>query len=109
MLSGVAAARLVWYLLPKGIRRSRGTGDAIEGLEKAAKRDQVRLFHSATSFGPEGFVTSGGRVLGVTATGEHLETALARAYGAVAEIHWPGMQYRRDIGKTLARPANGWG
>jgi phosphoribosylamine--glycine ligase len=38
-------------------------------------------------------------VLGVTATGQTLDHALARCYDAVSEIHWDGMHYRRDIGK----------
>jgi phosphoribosylamine--glycine ligase len=51
-------------------------------------------------------VTAGGRVLGVTASGEDLATAIARAYAAVEKIHFEGMHYRRDIGqKGLKR----WG
>ena len=42
--------------------------------------------------------TAGGRVLGVTAAGDGLEEALARAYQAMAEIHFEGMYYRHDIG-----------
>jgi len=43
-------------------------------------------------------VTSGGRVLGVTAVGDSLDQALGRAYEALGEIHFEGMYYRRDIG-----------
>jgi phosphoribosylamine--glycine ligase len=43
-------------------------------------------------------VTGGGRVLGVTASGDSLEQALTRSYQALAEIHFEGMYYRRDIG-----------
>ena len=54
----------------------------------------------ARQFGAQGdFVTAGGRVLGVTATGDSLTTALERCYDAVGQISWEGMQYRRDIGK----------
>jgi phosphoribosylamine--glycine ligase len=60
------------------------------------------VFHAATKRGPSGeLLTSGGRVLGVTATGETLEAALTRCYDATADIHWEGMQYRRDIGRTF--------
>jgi len=45
------------------------------------------------------YVTAGGRVLGVTAVGNDLAVALGKAYSAVGQISWPGMQYRRDIGK----------
>jgi phosphoribosylamine--glycine ligase len=44
------------------------------------------------------FIATGGRVLGVTATGRDLEEARDRAYQAVEEINWPGGFYRRDIG-----------
>jgi len=44
-------------------------------------------------------VTSGGRVLGITATGDELAEALTKAYEAAAIVSWKGMQYRRDIGK----------
>lgn len=79
------------------------TGARIEGLSRARQHEGVALFHAATSRDNEGsWVTAGGRVLGVTATGANLETALRRAYTAVGEIHWEGMQYRRDIGRAEA-------
>jgi phosphoribosylamine--glycine ligase len=52
-------------------------------------------------------LTAGGRVLGVTATGADLTAALDCAYAAVSRIHWDGMHYRRDIGRTLDRRATG--
>jgi phosphoribosylamine--glycine ligase len=79
------------------------TGDEIHGLEKAAANEDVTIFHSGTTFTNKSdgtFATAGGRVLGVTATGNDLSSALDRAYKAVGEINWPGMQYRRDIGKA---------
>jgi phosphoribosylamine--glycine ligase len=76
------------------------TGDPIIGLERAGMRDQVTVFHAATSRGPRAeWLTSGGRVLGVTATGDTLGVALERCYEAVGDINWDGMQYRRDIGR----------
>jgi phosphoribosylamine--glycine ligase len=80
------------------------TGDIIEGLENASGRDGVTIFHSGTAAvhddaGNDRYATAGGRVLGVTATGDDLNSALSRAYSAVSDIHWPGMQFRRDIGK----------
>lgn len=78
------------------------TGARITGLDIAASRDHVALFHAATGYGPAGeWLTSGGRVLGVTAAGATVSEALSRSYGAVTDIHWQGMQYRRDIGRTL--------
>lgn len=76
------------------------TGAAIEGLDKASQHEKVALFHAATSRRGDGaWLTAGGRVLGVTATGANLNDAISRAYSAVGEIQWIGMQYRRDIGR----------
>ena len=86
------------------------TGDVINGLDKAAAHEGVTIFHSGTAFEETGgnamvrerastqYLTAGGRVLGVTATGTDLRSALDSAYAAVNDINWPGMQYRRDIG-----------
>jgi phosphoribosylamine--glycine ligase len=74
-------------------------GDRIAGLENV--KDAV-IFHAGTARGENGdFITAGGRVLGITARGENLDEALARAYDSVAQINWSGMHYRRDIGKTI--------
>ena len=75
-------------------------GDVIYGLEKAEQLEDIVIFHAGTARNESGeFITSGGRVLGVTATAENLENALEKAYRAVGEINWDGMQFRRDIGK----------
>lgn len=84
-----------------GYPASAETGAVIEGLNEAAQREDVVVFHAATKRDAHGeWLTSGGRVLGITATGKTLEAALARCYEATADIHWDGMQYRRDIGRT---------
>lgn len=76
------------------------TGDIINGLDSAKKREKTEIFHAGTTKDELGnFKTSGGRVLGVTATGENLSKALELAYKAVSDISWDGMQFRRDIGK----------
>jgi phosphoribosylamine--glycine ligase len=87
-------------LAARGYPRKPETGAKIEGLERAAEREHVSIFHAATSVSGGDWLTAGGRVLGVTATGPHLDLALERCYGAVGEIHWDGMQYRRDIGRS---------
>jgi phosphoribosylamine--glycine ligase len=62
----------------------------------------VQIFHAGTSRDEKGrWLTSGGRVLGVTAKDERLDGALGLAYAAIDDIHWDGMQYRRDIGKFV--------
>jgi phosphoribosylamine--glycine ligase len=74
-------------------------GDVIIGLDQAQARDGVAVFQSGTAFDGQGqVVTNGGRVLTVTAVGAHVAQARDRAYAAVAEISWPGVHYRRDIG-----------
>jgi phosphoribosylamine--glycine ligase len=55
------------------------------------------VFHAGTKEQDGHIVTNGGRVLGVTALGPTIAAAQARAYGAVARIHFEGAQYRRDI------------
>ena len=85
------------------------TGDPITGLDRAAAHASVRLFHAGTAEANGSIVTSGGRVLGVTATGVNLEEARTRAYEAAGEISFRGKQFRRDIGwRELARTAGGY-
>jgi len=72
------------------------TGDVIEGLADASATAHV--FQAGTRREGERLVTAGGRVLAVTATGRDLADARARAYGAVAQIHFDGAHFRRDIG-----------
>ena len=79
------------------------TGQEIRGLEEAAKVRDVKVLHAGTKRVAEKVVTSGGRVLGVTATGETLESALEKAYQAAALIRFDGMHYRRDIGRRGLR------
>jgi phosphoribosylamine---glycine ligase len=74
------------------------TGDEIVGIERADAMESVTVFHAGTAASPGGgFLTAGGRVLDVTATGPTIATARERAYDAVASISWPGAAYRRDI------------
>jgi phosphoribosylamine--glycine ligase len=74
------------------------TGKPIHGVE-AAESTGATVFHAGTRIGAAGLETSGGRVLGVTAGGEDLPTAIARAYRAVEPIRFDGMHYRSDIGR----------
>ena len=73
------------------------TGMAIEGLDAAAAVHEAVVFHAGTKLQGERIVVSGGRVLGVTATGADVKAASARAYEAAAKISFEGAQYRRDI------------
>jgi len=72
-------------------------GDVIAGLDDVSG---VTVFHAGTASNDAGeIVTSGGRVLGITATGEDLEQALSACYRELSKIRFEGMQYRRDIGR----------
>jgi phosphoribosylamine--glycine ligase len=87
-------------LAAEGYPQKPRMGDVIAGLREASSVEDVTVFHAGTAANADrGFQTSGGRVLGVTAVGASLAAALEKAYSAVSEISWPGMQYRRDIGK----------
>jgi phosphoribosylamine--glycine ligase len=81
-----------------GYPGSYQTGLPITGLEEAAQVPGVQIFHSGSSLADGQLLTAGGRVLGVTAAAPTLEEALARAYEAMALIHFEGIYYRRDIG-----------
>jgi phosphoribosylamine--glycine ligase len=72
-------------------------GAAIEGLEDAGAIADVVVFHAGTKREGDRVVVSGGRVLGVTAMGEDLPAAQARAYEAVARIRFEGAEFRKDI------------
>lgn len=70
----------------------------IAGLEEVAKLANTKVFHAGTTRAGDKIVTSGGRVLGVTALGRDLKAARTAAYAAVEKIHFEGAQFRRDIG-----------
>ena len=88
-----------------GYPGSYNMGFPISGLATASQVPGVQVFHSGTSRVGNQLVTAGGRVLGVTASGESLEQALSRAYQALAEIQFEGMYYRRDIGHRALKPS----
>ncbi|HEY7954811.1 MAG TPA: phosphoribosylamine--glycine ligase [Polyangia bacterium] len=73
-------------------------GQPIDGLKDAAALPDTMVFQAGTRSDGDRIVAAGGRVLGVTALGDTLEDARARAYAAVATIHFDGAQVRRDIG-----------
>jgi phosphoribosylamine---glycine ligase len=76
------------------------TGKEIHGLESAGAVADVKVLHAGTKRAAEKLVTSGGRVLGVTAIGISLDAALQKAYEAAGKIRFDGMHYRRDIGRN---------
>jgi phosphoribosylamine--glycine ligase len=74
------------------------SGKRIEGLTAAEQITGVKVLHAGTRLSEGTLVTSGGRVLGVTAAGRTLEDALATVYKAAERIRFQGMHYRKDIG-----------
>jgi phosphoribosylamine--glycine ligase len=116
MLAEAAAGRLVSeprfvddaavtvVLASEGYPASPRTGDVIHGLDAAAARPGVSVY--CAGVGP-GMTTAGGRVLSVTGMGPTLEEARQRAYDAVADVSWPGMQYRTDIAAPTVGPGGG--
>jgi phosphoribosylamine--glycine ligase len=84
-------------LAAKGYPQSPKKGDVIAGLGEV---EGVTVFHGGTTKNDAGqIITSGGRVLGITATGDDLDAALATCYREVSKISFEGMQFRRDIGR----------
>jgi phosphoribosylamine--glycine ligase len=77
----------------------------IRGLDAAAGHPGVEISHAGTRREGERVFTTGGRVLSVTGRGPDLDTVAAQVYAAVAEIHFDGMHYRRDIGWRARRAA----
>jgi phosphoribosylamine--glycine ligase len=75
-------------------------GKEITGIADAEKLPGVVVFHAGTALREGKLATSGGRVLGVTATGPDLEAALTTAYEAVSRIKFEGAHWRKDIGAT---------
>src|SRR5437763_8555186 len=78
-------------LAARGYPAKAETGATIHGLDRVEQQQDIQVFHAATSRDGGDWLTAGGRVLGVTATGENLDVALSRCYAAVTAIQWDGM------------------
>jgi len=88
----------------KGYPGDYRKGFPIEGIADAEALGDVKVFHAGTAEKNGRIVTNGGRVLGVTALGDDLPSAIRRAYEAVGKITFEGAHYRKDIGaKALNR------
>ena len=85
-------------LASEGYPEKPRTGDVIHGIDEAAELPDVFVFHSGTRRNAQGdIVTAGGRVLSVTALGETMQAARARAYEACERIVYSGKTFRTDI------------
>jgi phosphoribosylamine---glycine ligase len=81
-------------------------GKEISGLDKAAGRRDVMVFHSGTALREGKVVTDGGRVLGVTGIGPSVAAAIDNAYAGVRSISFEGAHYRKDIGARALETGN---
>ena len=75
------------------------SGKEISGLDADGQLSGATVYHAGTRREGGKYFTAGGRVLGVTATGDTLDSALDGAYAAVSKIHFDGAHYRNDIGR----------
>ena len=71
------------------------------GMDDKGQVEGATVYHAGTAYKDGKFYTNGGRVLGVTATGDSLDEALSKAYNAVSKISFEGAHYRKDIGRTV--------
>jgi phosphoribosylamine---glycine ligase len=96
-------ASLCVVVAAAGYPGSVRSGDLIRGIEEAESTGAT-VFHAGTRISWGGCVTAGGRVLGVRASGADVASAAESAYAGVRKIHFDGMHYRNDIGRTYDRP-----
>lgn len=99
MVTWSSSAAACVILAAAGYPDAPRVGDAIHGVESYEDPDTI-LFQSGTEVQQGQLTTNGGRVLGITSTGHTIRAALDRAYAAIEEIGFDGMQYRTDIGKS---------
>jgi phosphoribosylamine--glycine ligase len=98
-----APAAMCVVVAAEGYPGAYAKGREIRGLQEAVRIEGVDVLHAGTRREGDKLVTSGGRVLAVTAAGDSIERASERAYAAVGRIRFDGMQYRRDIGWRARR------
>jgi len=90
-------------LASKGYPGAYKKGMPISGLPNVKRMRDAFVFHAGTAFKKKAIAASGGRVLGVTALGDTVEKAIAKAYQAVSKISWKGVYYRSDIGQKAIK------
>jgi len=88
-------------LASQGYPGNYSTGFPITGIADAESAGAI-VFHAGTKLADNNITTSGGRVLGVTATGDTFREAVDAVYNAVGKIDFKGMTYRKDIGERVA-------
>jgi phosphoribosylamine--glycine ligase len=92
-------AAVAVVMAARGYPEAPERGSVIKGLEQAAAKPGVSVFHAGTEAGPDGTIlAAGGRVLTICATAPDIPLARERAYAAVDAVMWPEGFCRRDIG-----------
>ena len=98
---------LTVVMAAEGYPGSYRKGSRIEGLDEAAALPDVSVFHAGTAAKDGAIVSNGGRVLAITALGDSVSEAQAKAYAAVDRVRWPDGFCRRDIGWRAVARENG--
>ena len=106
-LRWASGASVCVVLTSRGYPGKFESGMKIDGLTDAERLTGVSVFHAGTARQGGIVVTSGGRVIGVTAAGPSLDAAVHSAYSAVGKIHFDGMHYRKDIAQAGSLRAAG--
>ncbi|HEY7220510.1 MAG TPA: phosphoribosylamine--glycine ligase [Candidatus Binatia bacterium] len=96
-------AAICVVLCAGGYPGSYDKGKEIRGLEKLEHWKKGFVFHAGTVKDKDRWLTSGGRVLGVTARGVNIAAAMSEVYQAAREISWEGMHYRKDIARRALK------
>jgi phosphoribosylamine--glycine ligase len=97
------AASVCIVMASDGYPGSYAKGKSIHGLHEANQLPDTKVFHAGTAWAGDQVVTSGGRVLGVTAWGKDVQEAQTKAYRAVEKIRFDGAQFRHDIAAKALR------
>ena len=97
------ASAVCVVLTTKGYPGAYDKGAEIHGLDQLTNWQSGFVFHAGTAQEKDRWITSGGRVLGVTARGKQIAEAVDEAYRAVGKISWDGMHYRKDIARRALK------
>lgn len=94
-------------LSARGYPGSYDKGAEVHGLDQLKHWNKGFVFHAGTTKENGRWITSGGRVLGVTARGSDIGDAVKNVYLAVSQINWDGMHYRKDIARRALKKVSG--
>ena len=96
-------AAITVVLASKGYPGEYEKGKEIKGLDSFEKMNDLMIFHAGTEQKDRKVVTSGGRVLNITATGKDIRTAIDKVYKNIDKVYFEGVYYRKDVGKKALK------